>query len=225
MPVFGLYRLFQKWKVRRFEFEFESKHYKELIIDYWILSKYRFSLLTGNVENDKFEELTIDCWNLKIPVRIYRTVANNQNNNFQTLKRASLHNGFWFWKFAIISGLFIGLYTGIAMNGPEQSFLTIWKWIALFFGSIFIFWQMTVFVNFAYDWGKSWGQAAERSETNCGTFGWKFAIWSFSFFLMVWVKIKMTFFDLSKCLKRRNFRFLANAIFHSSAGGWSLWWP
>jgi len=98
--------------------------------------------------------------------------------------RASLHNGFWFWKFAIISGLFIGLYTGIAMNGPEQSFLTIWKWIALFFGSIFIFWQMTVFVNFAYDWGKSWGQAAERSETNCGTFGWKFAIWSFSFFLM-----------------------------------------
>ena len=95
------------------------------------------------------------------------------------------------------------------MNGPEQSFLTIWKWIALFFGSIFIFWQMTVFVNFAYDWGKSWGQAAERSETNCGTFGWKFAIWSFSFFLMVWVKNNLTNirqFRYSRTLKKRRLK-------------------
>ena len=105
------------------------------------------------------------------------------------------------------------------MNGPEQSFLTIWKWIALFFGSIFIFWQMTVFVNFAYDWGKSWGQAAERSETNCGTFGWKLAIWSFSFFLMVWVKIKMTFFDFSITLKRTNPRFLLIPLFTPELAG------
>ena len=100
--------------------------------------------------------------------------------------RASLHNGFWFWKFVIVSGLFIGLYVGIAFDGPANSFLVTWKWIALFFGSIFIFWQMTVFVNFAYDWGKSWGQAAERSPTKGGTFCWKFAIWFFSLLLVGW---------------------------------------
>jgi len=98
--------------------------------------------------------------------------------------RATLHNGFWLWKFLIISGLFVGLYVGIAYNGVSTSFLEIWKWIALIFGSLFIFWQMTVFVNFAYDWGKSWGQAAKRSPSKTGTCCWYMAIAFFSFILI-----------------------------------------
>ena len=82
--------------------------------------------------------------------------------------RAQLHNGFWMWKFLLIAGLFIGLYVGIAFNGTSETFLEIWKWIALIFGTLFIFWQMTVFINFAYEWGKSWAQAAERSSSKTG---------------------------------------------------------
>lgn len=98
--------------------------------------------------------------------------------------RAQLHNGFWMWKFLLIAGLFIGLYVGIAFNGTSETFLEIWKWIALIFGTLFIFWQMTVFINFAYEWGKSWAQAAERSSSKTGTCCWYFTIWFFSFILI-----------------------------------------
>ena len=85
--------------------------------------------------------------------------------------RAKVHNGFWFWKLILIAGLFVGLYVGIAFkqgNSKKEDFLEIWKWIALVFGTMFIFWQMTVFVNFAYEWGKSWAQAAQRSPEKKG---------------------------------------------------------
>jgi hypothetical protein len=82
--------------------------------------------------------------------------------------RGKIHNGFWFWKMAIILGVFIGLYIGLAYNGSNTRFLEVWKWIALVFGTFFIFWQMTVFVNFAYDWGKTWHGAAQRSESKAG---------------------------------------------------------
>ena len=82
--------------------------------------------------------------------------------------RAKIHNGFWFWKFLFIIVLFIGLFYGIVDNGASDDFLNIFQWIGLICGSMFIFWNMTIFVGFAYDWGITWAQAADRSKTKSG---------------------------------------------------------
>ena len=82
--------------------------------------------------------------------------------------RAKIHNGFWFWKFLFIIVLFAGLFVGIVYTGLADPFLNAFQWIALVFGSMFIFWKMTLFINFAYDWGKTWAQAAKRSNTKSG---------------------------------------------------------
>ena len=82
--------------------------------------------------------------------------------------RAKIHNGFWIWKFLFIIILFALLFVGIVYKGYSDDFLKTYQWIALICGSMFIFWNMTVFVNFAYEWGKTWADAAKRSETKKG---------------------------------------------------------
>ena len=119
---------------------------------------------------------------LSMSIFFITMAALTSNIKSSVQRRAKIHNGFWAWKFLIISGLFVGLIKGI---GSNEDFLEIWKWIALGFGTLFIFWQMTVFVNFAYDWGRSWADAAHRSPKRAGKCRWYFAIWFFAILLIL----------------------------------------
>lgn len=65
--------------------------------------------------------------------------------------RAGIQNGFWGLKYLMVIGFAIG-----AFFIPNGSFGTIWMWIGLIGGVIFILVQLVLLVDFAHSWAETW---------------------------------------------------------------------
>ncbi|CBY35820.1 unnamed protein product, partial [Oikopleura dioica] len=99
--------------------------------------------------------------------------------------RASIHNGFWFWKLVVVTGIIVGMgyvmfYHFEDKKDAVDMFLEVWMWIGVATGSLFILWQMIVFVNFASQWSESWEQAATKASSTCWKVSWYSLIWLLS---------------------------------------------
>lgn len=89
--------------------------------------------------------------------------------------RGKIHNGFWLWKLIALIGILIGMIFAI-QKVEEDLFLFWWKNIGLVTGSMFVCWQMYVFIKFAATWSKSWYIASEPRYKGQGFMdqNWKF---------------------------------------------------
>ncbi|KAJ7991427.1 hypothetical protein DPEC_G00283730 [Dallia pectoralis] len=85
--------------------------------------------------------------------------------------RASLQNGFWFFKFLILVGITVG-----AFFIPDGTFNTVWFYFGLVGSFIFIIIQLILLVDFAHSWNQSWLERAEEGNNK----GWFAALLTFT---------------------------------------------
>ncbi|KAK5621043.1 hypothetical protein CRENBAI_014859 [Crenichthys baileyi] len=85
--------------------------------------------------------------------------------------RASIQNGFWFFKFLALVGLTVG-----AFFIPDGTFTTVWYYFGVVGSFIFIIIQLILLVDFAHSWNQSWLEKAENGNTKC----WFAALLSFT---------------------------------------------
>ncbi|KAG7325732.1 hypothetical protein KOW79_010657 [Hemibagrus wyckioides] len=90
--------------------------------------------------------------------------------------RASIQNGFWFFKFLILVGITVG-----AFFIPDGTFNTVWYYFGMVGSFIFILMQLILLVDFAHTWNQSWVENAENGNSKC----WYAALLSFTCFLYV----------------------------------------
>ncbi|NXN95490.1 SERC3 protein, partial [Rhinopomastus cyanomelas] len=76
--------------------------------------------------------------------------------------RASIHNGFWFFKIAAIVALMVG-----AFYIPEGTFTKVWFVVGVCGASLFILIQLVFIVDFAHSWNESWVNKMEEGNTKC----------------------------------------------------------
>ncbi|MCJ8749681.1 hypothetical protein PDJAM_G00179150 [Pangasius djambal] len=86
--------------------------------------------------------------------------------------RASIQNGFWFFKFLILVGITVG-----AFYIPDGTFNTVWYYFGAVGSFIFILMQLILLVDFAHTWNQSWLENAENGNSKC----WYAALLSFTF--------------------------------------------
>lgn len=65
--------------------------------------------------------------------------------------RAGIQNGFWGIKYMIVIAIAIG-----AFFIPNDSFATLWMWVGLIGGIVFILVQLVLLVDFAHSWAETW---------------------------------------------------------------------
>uniref|UniRef100_A0A8C8IK79 Serine incorporator 2 n=1 Tax=Oncorhynchus tshawytscha TaxID=74940 RepID=A0A8C8IK79_ONCTS len=85
--------------------------------------------------------------------------------------RASLQNGFWFFKFLILVGITVG-----AFFIPDGTFNTVWFYFGVVGSFIFIIIQLILLVDFSHTWNQSWLENAEEGNSKC----WFAALLSFT---------------------------------------------
>ncbi|KAL0962172.1 hypothetical protein UPYG_G00336650 [Umbra pygmaea] len=85
--------------------------------------------------------------------------------------RASLQNGFWFFKFLILVGITVG-----AFFIPDGTFNTVWFYFGVVGSFVFIIIQLILLVDFAHSWNQSWLENAEEGNSKC----WFAALLSFT---------------------------------------------
>ncbi|XP_030203117.1 serine incorporator 2 [Gadus morhua] len=85
--------------------------------------------------------------------------------------RASIQNGFWFFKILILIGIAVG-----AFFIPDGMFTTVWYYFGAVGSFCFIIIQLILLVDFAHSWNQSWLQRAEDGNTK----GWFAALLSFT---------------------------------------------
>uniref|UniRef100_A0A8C6ZKT2 Serine incorporator 3 n=1 Tax=Nothoprocta perdicaria TaxID=30464 RepID=A0A8C6ZKT2_NOTPE len=76
--------------------------------------------------------------------------------------RASVHNGFWFFKIVAIVGIMVG-----AFYIPEGPFTRAWFVIGLCGAFCFILIQLVLLVDFAHSWNESWVERVEEGNSKC----------------------------------------------------------
>uniref|UniRef100_A0A8B9P5M9 Serine incorporator 3 n=2 Tax=Apteryx TaxID=8821 RepID=A0A8B9P5M9_APTOW len=76
--------------------------------------------------------------------------------------RASVHNGFWFFKIAAIVGIMVG-----AFYIPEGPFTRAWFAIGVCGALCFILIQLVLLVDFAHSWNESWVERMEEGNSKC----------------------------------------------------------
>lgn len=76
--------------------------------------------------------------------------------------RAPVHNGFWFFKIAIIIGVMVG-----AFYIPEGPFTRAWFAIGTCGAFCFILIQLVLLVDFAHSWNESWVDRMEDGNSKC----------------------------------------------------------
>ncbi|XP_068890694.1 serine incorporator 3 [Aphelocoma coerulescens] len=76
--------------------------------------------------------------------------------------RASIHNGFWFFKIAAIVAIMVG-----AFYIPEGPFTRAWFWIGVSGAFCFILIQLVLLVDFAHSWNESWVERMEEGNSKC----------------------------------------------------------
>ncbi|XP_060948405.1 serine incorporator 2 [Limanda limanda] len=85
--------------------------------------------------------------------------------------RASIQNGFWFFKFLVLVGITVG-----AFFIPDGQFNTVWYYFGMVGSFIFIVIQLILLVDFAHSWNQSWLERAETGNSKC----WFAALLSFT---------------------------------------------
>ncbi|XP_046875765.1 serine incorporator 2 [Hypomesus transpacificus] len=85
--------------------------------------------------------------------------------------RASIQNGFWFFKFLILVGITVG-----AFFIPDGIFNTVWFWFGVVGSFAFIIIQLILLIDFAHTWNQSWLEKAEEGNSKC----WFAALLSFT---------------------------------------------
>ncbi|XP_062265819.1 serine incorporator 2 [Platichthys flesus] len=85
--------------------------------------------------------------------------------------RASIQNGFWFFKFLVLVGITVG-----AFFIPDGEFNTVWYYFGMVGSFIFIVIQLILLVDFAHSWNQSWLERAETGNSKC----WFAALLSFT---------------------------------------------
>ncbi|XP_053106888.1 serine incorporator 3 [Hemicordylus capensis] len=76
--------------------------------------------------------------------------------------RASVHNGFWFFKIAAIIGIMVG-----AFYIPEGPFTKAFFVVGAFGAFCFILIQLVLLVDFAHSWNESWVERMEEGNARC----------------------------------------------------------
>ncbi|XP_007530938.1 serine incorporator 3 [Erinaceus europaeus] len=76
--------------------------------------------------------------------------------------RASVHNGFWFFKIAAIVGIMIGSF-----YIPGGHFTTAWFIIGMGGAFLFILIQLVLLVDCAHSWNESWVNNMEEGNPRC----------------------------------------------------------
>ncbi|KAF3707754.1 Serine incorporator 1 Axotomy-induced glyco/Golgi protein 2 [Channa argus] len=85
--------------------------------------------------------------------------------------RASIQNGFWFFKFLLLVGITVG-----AFFIPDGTFNTVWYYFGLVGSFIFIVIQLVLLVDFVHSWNQAWLEKAENGNSKC----WFAALLSFT---------------------------------------------
>ncbi|KAK3508328.1 hypothetical protein QTP70_021481 [Hemibagrus guttatus] len=99
--------------------------------------------------------------------------------------RASIQNGFWFFKFLILVGITIG-----AFFIPDGTFNTVWYYFGAVGSFIFILMQLILLVDFAHTWNQTWVENAENGNRKC----WYAALLSFTCFHYICALAAMVLF-------------------------------
>ncbi|XP_036394975.1 serine incorporator 2 [Megalops cyprinoides] len=86
--------------------------------------------------------------------------------------RATIQNGFWFFKFLILVGITVG-----AFFIPDGTFHTVWFYFGVVGSFIFIIIQLILLIDFAHSWNKAWLENAEEGNRKC----WFAGLLSFTF--------------------------------------------
>ncbi|KAJ8396249.1 hypothetical protein AAFF_G00021160 [Aldrovandia affinis] len=76
--------------------------------------------------------------------------------------RAAVHNGFWFFKFAAVTGIAVG-----AFFIPEGPFTTVWFYMGMAGAFCFILIQLVLLIDFAHSWNESWVEKMEEGNSRC----------------------------------------------------------
>ncbi|XP_038251315.1 serine incorporator 1 [Dermochelys coriacea] len=76
--------------------------------------------------------------------------------------RAAVHNGFWFFKFAIAIAINVG-----AFFIPEGPFTTVWFYVGMAGAFCFILIQLVLLIDFAHSWNESWVEKMEEGNSRC----------------------------------------------------------
>ncbi|CAI9571350.1 unnamed protein product, partial [Staurois parvus] len=76
--------------------------------------------------------------------------------------RASVHNGFWFFKFAAAIAITVG-----AFFIPEGPFTTVWFYVGMGGAFCFILIQLVLLIDFAHSWNESWVEKMEEGNSRC----------------------------------------------------------
>ncbi|XP_029467694.1 serine incorporator 3 isoform X2 [Rhinatrema bivittatum] len=76
--------------------------------------------------------------------------------------RASVHNGFWFFKIALLVGTMVG-----AFYIPDGPFTRVWFIFGCFGAFLFILIQLSLLVDSAHSWNESWVARMEEGNSKC----------------------------------------------------------
>ncbi|XP_066530038.1 serine incorporator 2 [Hoplias malabaricus] len=85
--------------------------------------------------------------------------------------RASIQNGFWFFKFLILVAITVG-----AFFIPDGTFNKVWYYFGVVGSFVFILIQLILLIDFAHSWNLKWVENAEN-----GSRCWYAALLSFTF--------------------------------------------
>ncbi|XP_068432361.1 serine incorporator 2 [Clinocottus analis] len=87
--------------------------------------------------------------------------------------RASIQNGFWFFKFLLLVGITVG-----AFFIPDGAFNTVWYYFGMVGSFLFILIQLILLVDFVHSWNQNWLEKAEIGNSK----GWYAALLTFTIF-------------------------------------------
>ncbi|XP_006631328.1 serine incorporator 1 [Lepisosteus oculatus] len=76
--------------------------------------------------------------------------------------RASIQNGFWFFKFLALVGITVG-----AFFIPDGTFNTVWFYFGVVGSFVFIIIQLILLIDFAHSWNQAWVENAEEGNRKC----------------------------------------------------------
>lgn len=84
--------------------------------------------------------------------------------NVKTSKscRAYIHNGFWFFKFAVLFAMCSGAF--FIPEKAQDIFLQVWHYVGAAGGFLFLLIQLMLLVEFAHKWNKNWNAGTAQNK-------------------------------------------------------------
>ncbi|ESO02192.1 hypothetical protein HELRODRAFT_94435 [Helobdella robusta] len=99
------------------------------------------------------------------------------SNNF----RANLHNGFWGMKVVVLIAVCLATF----FIPRDELFSTVWMYIGMVGGTLFIIFQLMLLVDFAYRWHCRWNHYARGTEKHGPNKRWLCALYFFGTLFLV----------------------------------------